>query len=158
MRQSIDDLEKIRSMATMFRKAIERAKYERKLVGFMTRFPDQTCSYTSDLLQRYLLENGIFTLYVSGDYRIGGKVDSHAWLETKDEIIIDITGDQYNNRNDEFFNDCPVYVGGKTKLYSLFRLNGEKLPYILEKSPLGMTKHQLEKEENYSAIVSLIDE
>lgn len=67
-------------------------------------FPCGCCGDTSDLLAQFLLENGIRTYYVCGTYR-GGSFEgyqSHAWLLTDNNTIIDITGDQFKY-NPDFF-------------------------------------------------------
>ena len=78
-------------MASSFRKAIEDAidsgnLHEVNLLGFSVG----CCTYASDLLQRYLFENGIVTIQMSGEYGNGRTGESHAWLETLDGIVIDI--------------------------------------------------------------------
>ena len=76
----------------------------------MATFPRGCCSFASDLLQRYLIEQyNFFTWYISGQYGYGWDAESHAWLETKDGIVIDITGDQYAFKKLKFTK--PVYVG-----------------------------------------------
>lgn len=49
------------------------------------------------MLAQFLLENGIRTYYVCGEYRDGSfeNFRSHAWLLANNQIIIDITGDQF---------------------------------------------------------------
>lgn len=75
----------------------------------MAAFPCGCCTYASDLFQRFLFERGIITLYISGQYGYGWEAKSHAWLETEDGIVVDITGDQYRNKELKFAE--PVYVG-----------------------------------------------
>ena len=76
----------------------------------MATFPRGCCSFASDLLQRYLIEQyNFFTWYMSGQYGYGWDAESHAWLETQDGIVIDITGDQYAFKKLKFTK--PVYVG-----------------------------------------------
>ena len=104
------DNRKLFEMASSFRKAIEDAIDSGNLheVNFLG-FPVGCCTYASDLLQRYLFENGIVTIQMSGEYGNGWTGESHAWLETLDGIVIDITGDQYKNKSLKF--TIPVYVG-----------------------------------------------
>ena len=62
----------------------------------MAAFPRGCCSFASDLLQRYLIEQYSFhTWYMSGQYGYGWNAKNHAWLESEDCTVIDITGDQY---------------------------------------------------------------
>lgn len=104
------DKTKLFEMASSFRKAIKDAidsgnLREVNLLGF----PNGCCTYASDLLQRHLFEKGIVTIQMSGEYGNGWTGESHAWLETLDGIVIDITGDQYKNKSLKF--TIPVYVG-----------------------------------------------
>lgn len=98
-------------MALSFRTAIEEAVRNDE-IREMASFPRGCCSFASDLLQRYLLEQNIFTWYMSGRYGYGLDGESHAWLETQDGTVIDITGDQYKNKKLKF--TVPVYVGSRT--------------------------------------------
>lgn len=77
----------------------------------MRSFPCGCCSYASDLLQRYLIEQYEYlTWYMSGEFGYGEDGESHAWLETQDHsVVIDITGDQYKWKKLRFTE--PVYVG-----------------------------------------------
>ena len=104
------DKRKLFEMASSFRKAIIDAIDSGSLheVNLLC-FPDGCCTYASDLLQRYLFENSIVTTQMSGTYGNGWTGESHAWLETLDGIVIDITGDQYKNKSLKF--TIPVYVG-----------------------------------------------
>ena len=96
-------------IASAFRTAIEEAVRAGEIVE-MINFPKGCCSYASDLLQRYLIERyDISTLYMSGRYGYGWDGESHAWLETQDGFVIDITGDQYKNKKLNF--KIPVYIG-----------------------------------------------
>lgn len=80
-------------IATVFRAAIEKALGAGELREMMS-FPSGCCSYASDLLQRYLIERyDFFTWYMSGQYGYGWGGESHAWLETQEGTVIDITGD-----------------------------------------------------------------
>lgn len=116
----------VRSLANDFRKAIERALEADKLHGtVIASFPIACCGYTSDLLQRYLAEKGIATRYISGTYRDCSINDSqsHAWLELNDDIIVDISGDQFRFEPYPLQNDCPVYCGKLNELYNRFELD-----------------------------------
>lgn len=96
-------------IATKFRKAISEAVNAGEIKE-MQSFPRGCCSYASDLLQRYLIEQyDFFTWYMSGEFGYGWNAESHAWLETQDGIVIDITGDQYKHKKLKFTE--PVYVG-----------------------------------------------
>lgn len=118
--------ELVRSLASDFRKAIERAlEADRLYRTVIASFPSGCCGYTSDLLQRYLAGKGIATRYVSGTYRDYSTNDSqsHAWLELTDGTIVDITGDQFRNKPRPLQNDSPVYCGKPNDFYTLFELD-----------------------------------
>ena len=79
----------------------------------MALIGERVRKYASDLLQRYLIEQyGFFTWYMSGRYGYGWDAESHAWLETEDRLVIDITGDQYDFKKMKFTE--PVYIGSRT--------------------------------------------
>lgn len=114
-------------IAANFRRAIEIAKDAGEFdddIAF-SHFPRGCCGDTCCLLGHHLLESGIQTYYVSGTY---GQWDSpsyqsHAWLKTEDGIIVDITGDQFQNKV-EFCNYAiRVYVGEVDDFHDLFYVN-----------------------------------
>jgi hypothetical protein len=88
-------------LATKYRYAIDKALVKGEFINDSSfdRFPLGCCGDASDLLAQYLLDNGINTYYVCGNYYskdyITWNTQSHAWLMTEDRIIIDITGDQF---------------------------------------------------------------
>lgn len=98
-------------IASTFRTAIEEAVRCGEIKETAT-FPYGCCGFASDLLQRFLFEKHIFTWYVSGRYGYGWSGESHAWLETRDGTVVDITGDQYKHKK-PCFNE-PVYVGERS--------------------------------------------
>ena len=122
-------------IASAFRMAIEKAVKAGE-IREMDTFPFGCCSYASDLLQRYLIERyGILTWYVSGRYGYGWDVESHAWLETQDGILIDITGDQYRHKKLKFTE--PVYVGPNDDgFHNNFELD-EPVAYSRDEDPFG---------------------
>lgn len=89
-------------IAAKFRKAISEA-VNAGVIKEMQSFPRGCCSYASNLLQRYLIEQyDFFTWYMSGEFGHGWEAESHAWLETQDGIVVDITGDQYKHKKLRF--------------------------------------------------------
>ncbi|WP_270524994.1 hypothetical protein [Longibaculum muris] len=108
-----------------FRDAIDIAKEEgefRTIYPFIN-FPNDCCDHACDLLGQYLLERGIITHQVN----CVSKYDEswhHVWLETSDEILIDITGDQFIGRISQL-NENPkaVYVGEKGQIHKIFCKN-----------------------------------
>lgn len=109
-------------IASAFRTAIEEAVRAGE-IREMNSFPRGCCSYASDLLQRYLIEQyKIITLYICGRYGYGWDGESHAWVETENETVIDITGDQYKYKKLRFTE--PIYVGPRDDgLHDKFELD-----------------------------------
>lgn len=116
----------VKKLAHDFRKAIEKAIEvdELGLDFAFERFPRGCCGDTSYLLAEYLFENGIVTSYVCGVYRGRGSenMQSHAWLLTDEDYIIDITGDQFHNRPVFLNYNESVYVGKMDEFHKLFEV------------------------------------
>ncbi len=127
-------------IALRFREAIEeivRAGEIREICGF----PTGCCVIASDLLQRYLIEQGVFTWYVSGKYGYGwDNGESHAWLETQDGIVIDITGDQYKYKKLRFTK--PVYVGPRNDGFHEKFVLAKPVAYYRDNDPLVTFRKQ----------------
>lgn len=112
-------MEKVIELVKQFRTAIDKAYQNRDfdLDQRFSNFPHGCCGITTDLLAKFLLDNGYDEdlFYVSGTY----EDVSHAWLETQN-CIIDITGDQFKHSL-EFKNyNIPVYIGQDNGFFSLF--------------------------------------
>ena len=123
---NISELEEI---AFAFRNALEEARYDLKFKNpCLMDFPRGSCGETSELIAEYLLKNKkihckIISAEISGDSF--DDMFSHAWIEINDNIIIDITADQY--KYDNYFNEVkewivPCYVGKKTELHNMFEI------------------------------------
>ena len=151
-------LNKIKNEATMFRERIEKCdKNQTPLV--IDRFPIMSCKLSSMLLAYHFL-----TLWpeseITGISAATGRRQqiTHYWLEIND-IVIDITGDQYNLISDNDLNKkiiayrpfpaVHVISSKKSYLYTLFKVQEtEKLtagfPTIrdsfIEKMKLGYNK------------------
>ena len=126
-------ISKLYRIANAYRNAIITAVRAGE-IREMLSFPDGCCTYASDLLQRYLFEKGIITYYMSGQYGYGFTGESHAWLETENGIVIDITGDQYKNKSLKF--TTPVYVGSRVNgFHDKFKLDAP-VAYSNIKDPL----------------------
>lgn len=121
-------------IASSFRTAIEKAVRAGKLKEMIT-FPRGCCGLASELLQQYLFELNIFTWYISGRCGYGWDGESHAWLETKNGTVIDITGDQYQNKKLNF--TIPVYIGPRTDgFHDKFELD-KPIAFHYDNDPLG---------------------
>lgn len=97
----------------------------------MSSFPSGCCSFASNLLNKHLLTYGIDTNFVSGRYGYGSHSEKHEWLETMDEIVIDITGDQFKYKEPKFTK--PVYVGIRANgFHDQFKLDDQTFCSLCE--------------------------
>jgi hypothetical protein len=107
-----------------FRNAIEAAKANNEPGEFFRKFPVGQCGNTSDILAQYLLDNGFTSIiYENGTY-YGSELDdrwSHTWLIVEN-LVIDITGDQFKYHSEPLKNNVPVYIGPMTDYYRLFEI------------------------------------
>lgn len=118
----------IRRLALSFRKGIEKAVSNGEISSKTTKstlpyFPKGCCEVASDLLAQYLLEKGIHTKCVHGEYDFDDWENRfpHTWLETDDGVIIDITADQFaKEKIFKTYDLMPCYVGTDRSFYSLF--------------------------------------
>jgi hypothetical protein len=79
-----------------FRRAIEECDKTLLPISF-NAFPKGSCGDASLILSHYLKEKG----YGEFDYILGGRMGkSHGWLKQND-IIIDITADQFEDNNEK---------------------------------------------------------
>lgn len=117
--------EKVKELSTSFREAIENVDIGKLTVcdltvcDFFRDFPRGRCGDASELLAKYLLENGIKAIYVSG---VNGE-RTHAWLEYCD-YIIDITADQFKE------NDTKVLVTKDKRFNDEFKEQNRYYPDI----------------------------
>lgn len=135
---------KLEKLVSKFRKAIDKAFECGELDNHITlrSFPKGCCGLVSDMLAEYLLENNIRTKYILGNWYGETSFDtqSHAWLSF-DNLIIDITGDQFKN-NPTFLNyNQSIYVGRGNEFYDLF-LEQDRMIY----SAIGLYKTQRSNE------------
>ena len=123
-------MKSIKRLATQFREAINVAKDDRMFLreAVFREFPRGCCGIASELLAQFLLEGGIHTYYVCGNYRKGGfdNLQSHAWLVTENDIIIDITGDQFRYEPVFLNYNKSVYVGPMDDFHNLFEIDFER--------------------------------
>lgn len=95
------DIELITETAIIYREAIERCRFDLGLT--FKRFPRGSCGDATPLLGSYFIDLRIFEFdYYCGDYgsHADGTWSSHAWLQ-KDDIVVDITADQFQDVNDK---------------------------------------------------------
>lgn len=112
-----------------FRKAIETAQANNEPGEFFRKFPIAQCGNTSDMLAQYLIDNGIGPItYVSGTFYGDAPDDrqSHAWLLVN-RLVVDITGDQFQNRSKPLKCDVSVYIGPMTEYYRIFEINPSEI-------------------------------
>lgn len=89
-------------LASKFRRALETvaAKGEYGRLSLFAHFPDGCCTYTSDLLAEYLIENGIQRERIQVlNSKASKGYDTHCWLMIDDMYYLDITGDQFSNKS-----------------------------------------------------------
>lgn len=117
-------INKLYELSAQFRMAIEEALQSGVFSSKdrMYRFPNGCCDDASDLLAYYLKQQGINTVQICGTYRDDNPENtlSHAWIKTGDDIIIDITGDQFHSMPELFYYSIPVYVGDEDLFHKLF--------------------------------------
>lgn len=116
-------------LAHKFRKAIEFSINNYCLNdAIFNDFPSGCCGDACDLLAQYLMEHGIKTYYICGEHYVPahseistyGHTQSHAWLQTENGIIIDITGDQFKDNNYFSNYNSPIYIGKPDDFHTLF--------------------------------------
>lgn len=120
------DTENLRKLACDFRKALEDVS-DKNLYGRLSifrRFPNGCCTYASDLLAQYLIDNGIpaesIQTITSETYK---ERYTHCWVMIDERIFMDITADQFNGKA-YFMKYSPIpdccIVPRNTGFYKLF--------------------------------------
>ena len=95
------DYDYIFQLASEFRHALKMvaSKGEYGRLSLFAGFPKGCCTYTSDLLAEYLIENGIQRERIQALNSQASKgYDTHCWLMIDDMYYLDITGDQFSNK------------------------------------------------------------
>lgn len=88
--------DQVRTLASEFRRAVLVAGPENLMIG-LRYFPKGACYETSLLLGELLRQRGLDGFHcVCGNAQLGEVFESHCWL-SNNEIIIDITADQFGN-------------------------------------------------------------
>ncbi|MCJ8351377.1 lasso peptide biosynthesis protein [Moritella sp.] len=104
----LDDVQKFREMIV----ALIASEVAVRTMNFKASFPNGQCLNASQMLAKYLSENGCENVQVmSGTCP---KLGSHAWVEVG-KLIVDITADQY-----EKFGYPSVFIGENSRLHSNF--------------------------------------
>ncbi len=116
-------MDKIQELAESFRAAIDRAYENNEFTKYATfsQFPNDCCDIACDLLGQYLLEHGIQTIQING-ININDDDWHHVWLIV-DDIVIDITGDQFVNKILSAKEVSSVHVGEEGRVHKLFGRN-----------------------------------
>ncbi|MCJ2378991.1 hypothetical protein LNL84_19560 [Vibrio sp. ZSDZ34] len=92
------DIDELRRIVFKAREVFEQ-HHDHISKTFFGDFPNYSCGCSADLLAQYLISKGAKNLlYVYGENEIG----SHGWLEL-DGLIIDITGDQFEDGVDSVY-------------------------------------------------------
>lgn len=92
------DIDYYIKLATEFRKALEKV-VELRQYGRLTlfaRFPTECCRYASDLLAEYLIQHGTSKNRIQLVDGIAEDESTHCWLLIDNDLIVDITADQFN--------------------------------------------------------------
>lgn len=110
--RSSDTVEAIRALSTKFRQAIEISCSSLVAMSpVFSTFPEGACGDTSLLLFRRLRDNGHDGFdYVLLTRNEGRHTQSHAWLQDKHDLVVDITGDQFASAS-ELSDITSVFVG-----------------------------------------------
>ncbi len=108
------DTLRIRDLVERFRAAIEECDFKLLPIAFR-EFPSGSCGDAALILAKYLKENG-----QEGFVYVCGMRDghSHAWLQ-RDDLIVDITGDQFSDNHD------PVCVSRGSAWHAEFEIDRE---------------------------------
>lgn len=134
--------------AADFRNGIDTAK-RNGLFDFdynMCHFPYGCCGDTADLLGQYFINNGIHPDYVCGCYYYGAdaRFQSHAWLEFEN-ILIDISADQFREKERFLYYSVPVYVGPIDNFHKLFEADNRRKAYYLKNMAPESMRIRLQK-------------
>ncbi|MBN1800432.1 MAG: hypothetical protein JW891_02945 [Candidatus Lokiarchaeota archaeon] len=90
----------IKELARKFRKAILECDSS-ELPLSLANFPSESCADASTLLGSYLNDNNILQFdLIKGIRGEGSSFETHYWLE-KDNLILDITADQFDEMDEE---------------------------------------------------------
>lgn len=120
------DYDFIIQLASEFRHALKivASKGEYGRLSIFAAFPKGCCTYSSDLLAEYLMENGIERdrIQILNSQASKG-YDTHCWLMIDEMYYLDITGDQFSNKpNYKKYSPIPdcCFVPKETDFFECF--------------------------------------
>ena len=115
-----------------YRDAIEQAHKKNRFCKWpFNQFPEACCGQASDILARFLGEQGIYTKVVSGS----DSNTTHAWLVLDDSILQkniqraeEATDYEEVNKMNRIlegygYNNIPIYIGEMDDFHNLFDIN-----------------------------------
>lgn len=155
-------MQKIKELAIRFRSAIDGAKSDGRFMADQNfiNFPRGCCGITSELLARFLIDNGVdgTIICMYGTYyddSLGWP--SHSWLRINNDLIVDITGDQFEFYPRPINFKEPVYVGPYTRFHRMFEITAEE--QCNNYFPLDDTyiRSYLSRKKLYAIILEYID-
>lgn len=155
-------MKKIKELAIKLRSAIDSAKSDDKFMAdqCFINFPEGCCGITSELLARFLIDNGVDETIICmyGTYyddSLGRP--SHSWLRINNDLIVDITGDQFKFYPRPINFNESVYVGPYTRFHRSFEITAEE--QCNNYFPLDDTyiRSHLSRKKLYDIILEYID-
>jgi hypothetical protein len=106
-------LQDITTHVTRFRQAMETLRDQPEVYPHLhycgsnlNTFPTLWCDYTSEMLNAYLKSKGYPNFNIVTAFKLRGSRKCHVWL-TDDNIVIDITADQFGKRKYPKVLICP---------------------------------------------------
>ena len=154
-------IRKLMKLVIPFRKALEIALENGELskCPIFKNFPNECCDLTCDLLGYYLLGFGIDSYQtVAGYYCDSSR--RHAWLVVNGDIVIDITGDQFNNNLNQGVVIPAVYIGKESQFHRSFcvdRVIEENMPFMNKKHYTGFMNMPNARQKNLKDVYCIIE-
>ena len=127
-------------IATKLRQALDTAYGKGELTRYwpFSKFPDDCCEHTCDILDYLLSEEGIKSVQING----ACKIDSgrrHVWLKTENGVVIDITENQFIGELLDEKDVEIVHVGIEGPAQKLFSKNRVEQPHTIFTNPREYT-------------------
>lgn len=157
------NINQIKNLTYAFRIALDSIVADKQFgrLHIFHSFPRGCCTYTSDLLAEYLIDNGIprnQICSVSGESI--SQQYAHCWLCINNSLYVDVTADQFNYTS--YFKDyqpipnCYLVSCDSPSLYDLFDKNLTKYSYRV-----GIDSYSYDTSNKlrfiYNAIINRID-